>query len=77
MVGGYVLITANIGRVKRVAKELKKIQGVKSVHVVTGPFDIIAYIEAPDLHSLSTTIVENIHRVKGVVDTNTAVVVEF
>ncbi len=77
MVSAYILITANIGQVKRVARELKKIKGVKSVHVVTGNYDIIAFVEAPDLHALSSTVVDRIHRVKGVVDTNTAVVVDF
>jgi len=77
MVGAYVLITATIGQVKRVARELKKINGVKSVHVVTGPFDIVVFVEAPDLHTLSNTVVESIHRVRGVVDTNTAIVVDL
>jgi DNA-binding Lrp family transcriptional regulator len=77
MVSAYVLITATIGQVKRVARELRKVKGVKSVHVVTGPFDIIVFVEAPDLHNLSSVVVENIHRVKGVVDTNTAIVVEL
>jgi len=76
MVYAYVLATATIGKVKRVAKELSKIKGVKSVHVVTGPYDIIAFIEAEDLNTLSNVIIENIHRIKGIVDTTTAVVVD-
>ena len=76
MTRGYVLITAAIGKVKQVAKDLLKIKGVKSVHVVTGPYDIIVFVEAKDLDTMSSAIVDDIHKVKGVVDTNTAIVVE-
>jgi DNA-binding Lrp family transcriptional regulator len=76
MTRGYVLITAAIGKVKQVAKDLLRIKGVKSVHVVTGPYDLIVFVEAKDLDTLSSAIVDDIHKVKGVVDTNTAIVVE-
>ncbi|MDI6884431.1 MAG: Lrp/AsnC ligand binding domain-containing protein [Hadesarchaea archaeon] len=77
MVQAYVLITAAIGKVKHVAKELQGLRGVKSVSVVTGPYDIIVFVEAKDLDTLTRTVVEGIHKVKGVVDTNTAIVVEI
>jgi len=76
LVQAYVLITAAIGKVRQVAEELKKLQGVKSVHVVTGPYDIIVFVEAKELGSLTNTVVKGIHKIKGVVDTNTAIVVE-
>lgn len=76
MVQAYVLITAAIGKVRQVAKELEGLQGVKSVHVVTGPYDIIVLVEARDLGKLTSTVVQGIHKIKGVVDTNTAIVVE-
>lgn len=77
MVHAYVLITAAIGKVRQVAEELEGLQGVKSVHVVTGPYDIIAFVEAKELGSLTNTVVKGIHKIKGVVDTNTAIVVEI
>lgn len=77
MVKAYVLITAAIGKVRQVAKELEGLRGVKTVHVVTGPYDVIVFVEAKDLSTLTNTVVEGIHRVKGVVDTNTAIVVEL
>lgn len=76
MVAAYVLITAAVGKVKHVAKELEKVKGVKSVKVVTGPYDIIVYTEAEDLASITDTVIKGIHRIKGVVDTSTAIVVE-
>ena len=77
MVQAYVLITAAIGKVKQVSKELEGLRGVRSVHVVTGPYDIIMFVEAKDLSTLTNMIVEGTHKIKGVVDTNTAIVVEL
>ncbi len=76
MVQAYILITVAIGKVKKVADEMRKLKSVKSVHVVTGAYDIIAFVEAEDLPSLTGVVVKDIHRIKGVVDTNTAIVVE-
>ncbi len=77
MVQAYILITAAIGKVRQVAKDLEGLQGVKSVRVVTGPYDIVVFVEAKDLGSLTNTVVKGIHKIKGVVDTNTAIVVEI
>jgi len=71
-----VLVTAAIGKVKQVAKEIKALKGVKSVHVVTGPYDIIVLVEAQNIETLTNTIVRGIHKIKGIIDTNTAIVVE-
>jgi len=68
-------VTAAIGKVKQVAKELERIPNVKSAHVVTGPYDIIVFAEAKNLAKLTTVVVADIHKIKGVVDTNTAIVV--
>jgi len=71
------LVTAAIGKVRQVAKELEGLRGVKTVHVVTGPYDIVVFVGAKDLATLTNTVVEGIHKIKGVVDTNTAIVVEI
>jgi len=76
MVEAYILITAAIGKVREVARKLKELDNIKSVRVVTGPYDIIVLAEAKDLTTLTNTVVEDIHRISGVVDTNTAIVVE-
>lgn len=76
MVQAYILVTAAIGKVRQVAKELERLPSVKSVHIVTGPYDIVVFADAKDLAKLTGVVVEGIHKVKGVVDTNTAIVVE-
>jgi len=77
LVQAYILITAAIGKVRQVSKELEGLRGVRTVHVVTGPYDLVVFVEAKDLSTLTNTVVEGIHKIKGVVDTNTAIVVEL
>jgi DNA-binding Lrp family transcriptional regulator len=76
MVEAYVLITAAIGKVRQASQELRRLTGVKSVHIVTGPYDLVVFVEAKDLSMLTNTVVSGIHKIKGIVDTNTAIVVE-
>ena len=76
LVQAYILVTAAIGKVRQVAKELERLPMVKSVHIVTGPYDIVMFAEAKDLAKLTSVVVEGVHKIKGVVDTNTAIVVE-
>ncbi len=75
MVEAYVLVTAAIGKVKNVAKSLDSLKSVKSVHIVTGPYDLIVLAEAKDLSTLTNVVMEDIHRIDGVLDTNTAIIV--
>ena len=75
MVEAYVLVTAAIGKVRNVAKSLDSLKSVKSVHIVTGPYDLIVLAESKDLATLTGVVMEDIHRIDGVLDTNTAIVV--
>ena len=42
----YILIETAVGRTREVAHALRKVEGMISVDVVTGPYDIIALLEA-------------------------------
>jgi len=56
MIHAYVLIEAEPTRVQELVKELAHIQldasVIKEVHAVTGRYDLIAFVESPDLQSL-------------------------
>jgi hypothetical protein len=56
MVTAYVLISAEPGRVQELVGELRGMQlddsVITQVHAVTGRFDLIAYVESPDVQSL-------------------------
>jgi len=71
----YILIELAPGTSKAAAEAISKIGGVKMAHAVTGPFDIIAFAEVPDLATLSDLVLAKIQSVEGVQKTQTAVVV--
>jgi len=56
MIQAYVLIEAEPTRVQDLMKELPgmELEGsvIKDLHAVTGRFDLIAFVESPDLQSL-------------------------
>ena len=44
----FILIETAVGQTREVANTLKGVSGVQSADVVTGPYDVIAVIDAPD-----------------------------
>jgi DNA-binding Lrp family transcriptional regulator len=75
VVKAYVLVQAQLGRSRAVAKAVTNVRGVKMVHAVTGVYDVIAYLELPNMTALSEIVVKKIQSVKGVERTHTAIVV--
>src|SRR5712692_618159 len=71
----YVLMQVAPGKAKDAAEAISKINHVKMVHAVTGPFDVIAFAEVNDLATLSDLVLARIQNVDGVQKTQTAVVV--
>jgi DNA-binding Lrp family transcriptional regulator len=75
VVKAYILIQAQLGKSGPVAKAIANVRGVKMVHSVTGVYDVIAYLELPDMDSLSQLVTKKVQSIKGVERTHTAVVV--
>lgn len=75
VVKAYVLVQAELGRARAVAKAIANVRGVKMVHAVTGVYDVIAYLELSNMSSLSELVIKKIQSVKGVERTHTAIVV--
>ena len=72
----YVFIECTAGAARDVAKEVSKIKGVIRANATTGPYDVIALVEAPDLNVLGDFIVTKIQGLSGVLRTQTNVVVD-
>ncbi|RLG94526.1 Lrp/AsnC family transcriptional regulator [Candidatus Bathyarchaeota archaeon] len=68
----YVLIQVEEGEPWFIADRISNIEGVKTTHIVTGQYDIIAFAELNDLHELKD-LIKKIHQVEGVRHTQTAV----
>jgi DNA-binding Lrp family transcriptional regulator len=77
LVTAFVLISAEPGKATDIVKGVGKIQGVKMVNAVTGPYDAIAYIEAANFSAIGDLIVAKMQKVEGVSRTLTCVTVEL
>ncbi len=73
----FVLIEVAVGKTKDVVATLKKVEGVKSVEAVTGPYDIIAVVEMPDVNAIGDLVTRNIHSVSGIARTVTCLTVQL
>ena len=75
-VQAFILIDTSPGKAKDVAQKLRSVAGVSAAHAVTGPHDIIALAEAPDVSSLGELIVQKIQSVAGVNRSLTSIVAD-
>ena len=75
LVQAYILLQTEVGVSKRVADEITVIPGVTMAEDVTGPYDVIARVEAPDMDALGQLVIARIQDVKGITRTLTCTVV--
>ena len=76
VISAYVLIDIEAGKQKSVLTALKKKKEVRSVHLLFGPHDAIALIEATDINELSEIVSETLLKVPGVKQTVTNICME-
>ncbi|HEY8819782.1 MAG TPA: Lrp/AsnC ligand binding domain-containing protein [Dehalococcoidia bacterium] len=78
---GYVLIETEVGSARSVGEQMQRLQHkdatLVAVDTVTGPFDVIVQLEAPDLDKLGNCITEGIQGVPGVKRTTTCLAVRL
>ena len=67
----YVLIETAVGKTKKVYNALQKLDAVKSVDTVTGPYDVIITTEGDDLNTIGKLVTSKIHVVPGIIRTVT------
>jgi DNA-binding Lrp family transcriptional regulator len=75
MLSAYVLIQTQVGKVAHVAQALNDLDGVESAEDITGPYDVIARIQAPGLDQLGRLVVSRVQAVDGVTRTLTCTVI--
>jgi len=75
MTKAYVLIETAVGRNREVIAALRKLKGVNSVDLVTGPYDLIAIVEAETLSEVGDIVTAKIHPIAGISRTVTCLVI--
>ena len=71
----FLLIETQVGKTKDVVSGLSGVDGVASVDMVTGPYDVIAVLEASDLSSVGDIVTSSVHAIDGVGRTVTCLAV--
>jgi len=76
-VRAFVLIEVAVGKTREVVTTLRKVDGVQSVEAVTGPYDIIAVVEKPDVNAVGDLVTRNVHSISGIARTVTCLTVQL
>jgi DNA-binding Lrp family transcriptional regulator len=71
----FILIETSVGNSRRVADMMKGIPEIEAVDVVTGPYDVIAIVNADDMGAVADLVTGKIHSAGGVTRTTTCVAV--
>ena len=69
----YILIETQVGMSRNVAASLRSFDKVMNVDVITGAFDVIALIEAPDMAAVADLVTGQVQGLKGILRTITCV----
>ena len=77
VVQAYILIQTEVGKAAVVARDVAQISGVTLAEDVTGPYDVIARVEAPSVDELGQLVIAKIQDVKGITRTLTCTVVHL
>lgn len=75
MVQAFILIQTEVGRAAQVAESIRQVAGVSSAVDVTGPYDVIARVEAVTVDDLGKLVIAKIQDVPGITRTLTCTVV--
>jgi DNA-binding Lrp family transcriptional regulator len=75
VVDAYILIQAELGKTAVVAALVQVVPGVSETEIVTGPYDVIARAQAPDMNELTEQVTSQIQAIRGVTRTTTCTIV--
>ena len=71
MAKAIVLVAAEPGMDREVAGQIKQIEGVEKVYLVTGLYDIVAEVQTPDDASMVALAYDRIRPIEGIRETHT------
>jgi DNA-binding Lrp family transcriptional regulator len=71
----FVLMKVKSGSSKAVEDALGDLTGVKLAHTVMGPYDVVVFVEGPNIDGLREMIMKKIQSIPGVRHTTTLLVI--
>jgi DNA-binding Lrp family transcriptional regulator len=76
VISAYIFVECAAGTAKEVVGKITELEGVKSCHAITGPFDVIVLVESSDVRALGDFSVSRIQAIPGVIRTETNVIID-
>ena len=77
MVGAWILVECEMGRIASAAKELEKLDGVLQADATLGPYDVFLYAEKSDVEAMGNFVTDEVQAVPGVQRTTTCLSVKL
>ncbi len=75
-VSAYIFVETATGQAREVSAAVSRIVGVLRCNTITGPYDVIALVEADDFSQLGDFVVSQIQTTPGVLRTMTNIVAD-
>jgi DNA-binding Lrp family transcriptional regulator len=76
-VHAYVLVQTEVGQAAGIARQIAGISGVVLAEDVTGPYDVIARVEAESIDELGRLVVSHVQSIAGITRTFTCTVINL
>lgn len=67
----FVLINAEVGKIRGILSELRKIDGVVEAYSVAGPHDIVVKLQAEKFEKVAEGVTQKLHKIGGIKNTVT------
>jgi DNA-binding Lrp family transcriptional regulator len=75
-VRAYIFVHIKAGRIVPVIEQLARLEGVKEAYPITGDYDAIIRAEVNDVKEVHRKMIDRIHKIDGVTDTATHIVLQ-
>lgn len=75
-VSAYIFVETTTGKAREVSATIQQLKGVMRCNTITGPYDLIALVEAGDIRQLSDVVVTQIQATPGVLRTMTNIIAD-
>jgi len=73
----FILIHTQPGSEEKVAKDLRKIRGIKEAYVVFGEYDVIAKVQAWTREGINNLVASYIQKINGVKNLHVNLVIDI
>jgi DNA-binding Lrp family transcriptional regulator len=76
MVHAFVMVKTEAGDSERLVDAVRGLEDVLEAHIVAGSWDVVAEVDAAEMHEILKTASREIQGLRGVVDTKTYISID-